>query len=283
MNLDNVKKAIEELRQIDFNNEHAYEQTIWKFLTCVQIPDFAFTVPKDTVVFRTRTHKENEEYFENISQIGITPKKYIADFGRCNRPAQSVFYAAENRPTSYAELIESWTKEKGIGDSVYTTIGAWRLKENMDVVVVTSPNKEERVSEYDIIHGDFLDLELSQIKDENIRKSIQEIYKFLFEIFRRPSNGNTLNYILTSAFSNISLMHPDGKTDGIYYPSVPYGFQGVNYAITESFASKNLELISALRNKFDVSINKEEKHHFREVEKIDAKRIDIDKDLIIWK
>jgi len=283
MDLNSVKQAIEELKQIDFKNEHSYEQTIWKFLKCVELPNYTYSIPKDTVVFRTRTHKENEEFFENVSQIGITPKKFITDFGRCNRPAQSVFYASENRPTSYAELIESCTKDKGEGDRVMVTIGAWKLKKNMDVVVVTSPNKEERVSEYDKMHGDNLDAELAGIEDENDRKSIQEIYKFLFEIFRRPSNDDTLNYILTSAFSNISLMHPDGPTDGIYYPSVPFRFQGVNYAITESFATKNLELVSALRNEFSITINAEGKHHFKEIGKIDAKKIDIEKDMIIWK
>ena len=98
----------------------------------------------------------------------------------------------------------------------------------MDVVVISSPKKEERVSDYDIAHGDFLDIELSHL-GENTKRSVQEIYKFLFEIFRRPSNGNKLNYILTAAFSNISLMHPDAGTHGIYYPSVPYGYQGINY------------------------------------------------------
>jgi len=282
MDLENVKKAIQELKELDFGKEHAYEQAIWKFLTCVQLPNFAYTIPKGTIVFRTRTHKENEEFFKNISQIGITPRKYISDFGRCNRPAQSVFYASENRPTSYAELIESWSKEKKNGDPVYVTIGAWELMENMDVVVVSSPRKEERVSDYDMKHGGFLDLELSHL-DENTKQSMQEIYKFLFEIFRRPSNGNKLNYILTAAFSNISLMHPDGGIHGIYYPSVPYEYQGINYAISESFATNNLKLISALRNKFSVTINEKGKHHFQEIEKIEAKRIDLDNDLILWK
>jgi hypothetical protein len=220
-------------------------------------------------------------FFKNISQIGITPKKYISDFGRCNRPAQSVFYASENRPTSYAELIESWSKGKKSGDTVCVTIGAWELKESMDVMVVTSPKKEERVSDYDIKYGDFLDLKLSQL-DENTKQSMQEIYKFLFEIFRRSSNGNKLNYILTAAFSNISLMHPDSGIHGIHYPSVPYGCQGINYAIEEPFATKYLKLISTLRNEFSVTINKEGKHHFKEIGKAEAKRIDLDNDLIIW-
>lgn len=282
MELENVKNAINELKQLNLDKEHAYEQTIWKFLTCVHLPNFAYTIPKGTILYRTRTHKANEEFFNEISQIGITPRKYISDFGRCNRPSQSVFYASENRPTSYAELIESWSKEKKIGDFVYVTIGAWKLKRNLDAVVVTSPIREERVSDYDKLHGDFLDAELSKL-EENSKQSIQEIYKFLFEIFRRPSNGNKLNYILTAAFSNISLMHPDGGTHGIYYPSVPYGFQGVNYAITESFAKKNLELISALRNKFSVTINEEGKHSFQEVERIESKRIELSKNFILWK
>jgi hypothetical protein len=63
MDIETVKKAIQELKELDFGKEHAYEQTIWKLLTCVQLPNFAFTIPKGTVVFRTRTHKENEDFF----------------------------------------------------------------------------------------------------------------------------------------------------------------------------------------------------------------------------
>jgi len=281
MGLEIIKKAIIDLKELDLKNEHAYEQVIWKFLTCVQLPSMVITIPKGNIIYRTRTHT-TEDYFNNILDIGITPKKFIASFGRCNRPAQSVFYASENRQTSYAELIESWSKGKNTGDCISVTIGRWKLKDDIDVIVIPSVDKSDQVSEYDKVYGEILKEYLLTF-DEYTRSSFVETYNYLFEIFRKSSNGNNLNYILTAAVSNILLMHPESKSDGIFYPSVPFGLQGVNFAITEKYAIEKLELVGALRNRFEIiDFNEDGQPIFKEREAIEAKRIERDNGLIIW-
>jgi len=282
MNVDAIKKVLQELREIDTTNDYAYEEVIWKYLTCVRLPIFVYTLPKNSMIFRARTH-EKDDYFFNISDIGLTPKKFVTDFGRCNRPNQSVFYASENRPTSYAELVKSWSK-KGhkIGTSIFVTIGAWKLKKNLDLILVSTPKQEDRISDFDKENGVYLDKYISEYGAEE-QKVLKEIYHFLFEFYRKPSNDyNQLLYYLTTGYANLALAHNDSKAYGVYYPSVPYLHQGVNFAINGSFAKENLELTSALRNKFTIILNDDGKPVFRETDKTEAIKIDTLENTIEW-
>lgn len=77
-------------------------------------------------------------------------------------------------------------------------------------------------------------------------------------------------------------MHPKSGLNGISYPSVPSENQGINFAIMESFAKEHLELKSALRNKFSISIVDKTKCDFKEVGSIKAKKIDLKNNKIIW-
>jgi len=280
MKINTVKDALDELKNIDIENDYAYEKVIWKYLTCVNLPIFACKIPKNTIIFRTRTHEDNKLYTK-ISDIGLVPKQIVANFGRCNKPFQSVFYSSDNRPTSYSELVEDWARSKNNGDRVYVTIGAWKLKEDADFIIVTSPNKEDRISDFDKEHGPSLEKFISGYNPED-QEILKEIYQFLFEIFRKPSNGNKLTYLLTTAYSNLSLMHDEAKAHGIYYPSVASGDQGVNFAINESFSRENLELIYAMCNEFEVSFDENKKFHCKEIGKMESKNVDLTNNRIEW-
>jgi hypothetical protein len=281
MKIDLVKEAIENLKKVDFKSEYSYEQAIWNILKLVEIPILVDSIPENTIVFRTRTH-DSESFYSEISEIGITPRKLITDFGRCNRPFQSVFYCSEDRPTSYAELVEKWAKSHTVGDIIYATIGAWRLKKSADLVIVTSPDPEKRVSAFDKKYGAVLDAHISTF-DSDTQKALKELYGFLFEAFRKYAGNDKLTHLQTTAYSNVSLMHADAQANGIYYPSVPYKFQGVNFTLNESFATSNLELVKALRNKFKLTQKDGEMPLFTELEKIDAIEIRNNENLIIWK
>ena len=280
MDIQVVKESIEILRQIDFNDEYAYEKAVWNILRMVEVPILVDIIPKNYTVFRSRTH-DNDTFYNNISEIGITPNKFISGFGRCNRPFQSVFYSSENRPTSYAELVESWTKSHNDGDSVYVTIGEWKLKKDANLIIVTSPNTEDRVSEFDKKYGAVIDEHISKL-DSETQAAIKELYSFLFESFRNYAGDNKLIHLQTTAYSNVSLMHADAQADGIYYPSVPFLYQGVNFAINEAFANEHMELVSVMRNQLKLTKKDGEKPLFTEIESIDAKEINSEENLIIW-
>ena len=165
MTVENVKKAIALLEAINPKNEYAYEKAVLAYLTIGRLPVLQYEIPAKSVFFRTRTH-EDDDLFPLISDISITPNQFVKDFARCNRPFQSKFYCSENRPTSFAELVEYWSDTKDFGDKVYVTIGRWELKKPLIGIIVTTPDKEHRISEFDKEHGAAMETFIEQSDPE---------------------------------------------------------------------------------------------------------------------
>lgn len=281
MTVEKVEKAIALLEAINPENEYAYENAVLAYLTMGRLPVLQYDIPAESVFFRTRTH-ENDDLFPLISDISITPNQFVKDFARCNRPFQSKFYCSENRPTSFAELVEYWSDTKKIGDKVYVTIGRWKLKKTLTGIIVTTPDKENRVSEFDKEHGAVMETFIEQT-DAEIRGATVLFYRFLFDKFRKSAKNDCKTYIITTAYCNVALAHSQGKVDGIYYPSVPFGGQGINFAINSDYVSdNNLELTHILRNELTVSKDENGKHGFTETGKVEASGFDIDNNLINW-
>lgn len=281
MTIDNVQKAINKLEAIDPKEEYAYEKAVLAYLTIKHLPILLYDIPHGTFVFRTRTH-ETDNLFPNISDISITPNSFVMNFARCNRPFQSKFYCSENRPTSYMELVEYWAETKEFGDKIYVTIGKWRLKRAMTVIIVTTPDSDKRISDFDIQHGAALESFIEDTKPE-IREATIILYRYLFDKFSKSAKKDPKTYIITTAYCNLALSHADGKADGFYYPSVPFGGQGVNFAINAGFMEgHNMELTNVLRNEFNVDRNESGKHSFTESDKIEAKNVDMSKNAIGW-
>ena len=279
MTVEKVKNVIEKLEAINPENEYAYEKAVLAYLTIGRLPVLLYDIPEKSVFFRTRTH-EKDDLFQSISEISITPNDFVKNFARCNRPFQSKFYCSENRPTSFAELVEYWSETKEVNDKVYVTIGRWQLTKPFRGIIVTTPDKENRVSEFDKEHGAVMETFIEQ-SDLEMREAIILFYRFLFEKFRKSSKHDPKTYIITTAYCNVALAHSEGKADGIYYPSVPFGGQGVNLAINSEFI-KNLELTHVLRNELTVSKNGNDKHEFTETGKIDASSFSFAQNLIQW-
>lgn len=281
MTVENVNKAIELLENIEPNNEYAYEQAILAYLTIKKLPVLLYDMPADMIVFRTRTHETNN-FFKTIAEISITPKPFVNDFARCNRPFQAKFYCSENRPTSYMELVENWAETKKFGEKVYVTIGRWKLKKSLTAIIVTTPDKENRISEFDKYHGSAMETFIENCKAE-IREATTLLYRYLFDKFRKPAKHDPKTYIITTAYCNLALTHSNSKANGIYYPSVPFAGQGVNFAINADFATlKNMELTHVIRNELCISENKNKKHLFTETELKPATKFDTIHNLIEW-
>ena len=281
MTIEKVQNAIAKLEAINPENEYAYEKAVLAYLTMGKLPVLLYDIPEKSIFFRTRTH-ETDELFSTTSDISITPSSFVKNFARCNRPFQSKFYCSENRPTSFSELVEYWSETKKIGDKVYVTIGRWQLKKSLTGIIVTTPDAENRVSEFDKEHGSVMETFLEQSNPE-IREATKMFYRFLFEKFRKSSKNDLKTYIITTAYCNVALAHSEGKADGIYYPSVPFGGQGINLAInSEYIQANNLDLTHILRNELTISENENGKYQFTETGKIEPASFDINHNLIKW-
>lgn len=281
LTIENVEKAIASFESIDPDNEFAYEKAVLTYLTIKFLPIFIVDMPAETTLFRSRTH-ERDTLFDQISEISIAPSKVILNYARCNRPFQSKFYCSENRPTSYMELVESWIDTKKIGDKVYVTVSEWLLKCSLPFIIVTSPDKENRTSRFDQIHGKVFDTFIDQHTGETREANII-FYRYLFEKFRKSAKKDLKTYIITSAYCNVSLHLAGEKAAGVYYPSVPFKEQGVNFCINRHYVEKgSLDLVSAARNEFTVEKNEIGKFNFLETEFRQSKELNFVNGTIKW-
>jgi RES domain len=138
-----VQTAVDHLQQLDPVNPHIYEHAITIFEEMRHIPFLVLDFPTLPItVYRSRTH-ENDNLFENFSDIGLPPAVAVSGFGRCNVPGQPVFYCSDSRGTSFLELLEYWAEEKK-NPYLYVTIGRWTINRSFRVVIITSPYAAER-------------------------------------------------------------------------------------------------------------------------------------------
>lgn len=280
MTIENVQTAIGMLDSIDPTEEYAYEKAFLAYMTIKKLPVFIDRIEYSIEVFRARTSFDNI-FFENINDIALPPSGVITSFARCNRPFQSKFYCAENRPTSYIELAEYWTTNREVGEKLYVTIGRWAIKRPFTAVIITSPHPEQRQSAFDIYHGQAFDQILNQYDGEFKEANIM-LYDYLFKKFRKSAKNDLHTYLVTSAYCNVAMSRSD-NIDAIYYPSVPFGGQGVNFAFNNTFIKKeNIEMSGALRDELTVYINKIGKKSFRQTECIMANGVNSITGLINW-
>lgn len=279
MTVQNVQKAIDKLEAIDPNDEFAYEKAFMAYKIIQQLPILIYGIYDNIEVFRARTHFE-DVFYKSKYDISLAPHEAIKSFARCNRPYQSKFYCAENRPTSYLELVDYWSKEKEVGENLYVTIGRWIVKRPFTSLIITSPDSERRTSKFDVQHGPVLDNFINQYEGE-FKEAYIMFYRFLFERFRKPAKEDPLTYLITSAYCNIALFELPINVDAIYYPSVPFDGQGVNFAFNNRFINdNNIELVGALREEFKVYPVENDKKGFRQINGFEAKKVETS--IITW-
>lgn len=281
MFLESVHKTIDMLEAINPNDEFAYEKAIIAYSKLREFPVFIIEDAPGFPVFRTRTHIEDGT-FNSIDEISLPPKGAIKNFARCNKPGQQIFYCSENRPVSYLELLDYWVSTKNAYDKLHVTIGRWVTKKNLSSIIITTPNKTDRKSDYDkhygVIFDEILSKQDSKILDANIL-----FYSYLTSKFRLAAKDDLKTYIITSTYSNLAFIHARGKAESICYPSVPSLEIGVNWAISPTFFnSENIELTHVMKSEFEVLPIESNKYNFQETATIEAQSISLVDKMILW-
>ena len=87
-------ERLNNIKDIDAEDELAYEKTYMAFRNLRWIPLFSNLIPKGNFIYRTRTHT-NQDRYTNKKDISNPPNKFITKFARLNRPFQSIFYGSE--------------------------------------------------------------------------------------------------------------------------------------------------------------------------------------------
>ncbi|MDH7459839.1 hypothetical protein QEG73_01075 [Chitinophagaceae bacterium 26-R-25] len=282
MTLETVNKAIKKLEELDANDEFAYEYALTAFLSIKGIPVIIDDLAAKTAVVRSRTHRQDEIFFNKISEIFIAPQEVVKSFARCNRPFQPKLYSSETRPISYMEIADDWTKSISSGDKVIVTISKWELQRPLKIVIVTSPDKHLRTSYFDKYYGKGFDETVQQYDPES-RNATIVLYRFLFERFRKHAKKDLKTYIITTAYCNLALFLAKEQADGIMYPSVPAKEIGLNFAFNQAVSTFEIfKLISVSRNELLATLSPDNKMNYTELGIIHAKNFNTKLDEIIW-
>lgn len=272
MDKNTVERAIKAFDTIDPLSKNAFDEATSIFRSVGKLPAILDSMDVNTRLCRTRTHWK-DVFYKSIEEIATPKPQYVSRFGRCNKPSTPIFYCSENRKTSYAELIDYWLDNKHAGQHVYATISSWYTKRPMNLIIVASPDIQERVSTYDKYYGKALDEQLSQMTS-HIREAYIIYHRYLFDKFKMSAKHDPHPYIITSAYSALALSKAGNLADGIMYPSVPYLRRGLNFALRPEFINTaNIELRFVLRNKFIRVDNQNSLPDFKEVEAIQAQSI----------
>ncbi len=173
-------------------------------------------------------------------------------------------------------------RQKKIGDKVFVTISEWLLKPSLPLIIVTTPDKEKRISDFDRTQGKIFDIFIDRHVGETREANIL-FYQYLFDKFRKSAKKDMKTYIITSAYCNVSLYLAAHKAAGLYYPSVPFKGQGMNFCINKQFVTKDkIELLNVAKNEFVIAENEIGKYNFLEKEFKEAKELDWITEKIIW-
>lgn len=217
------------------------------------------------ILYRARPHKNNldKKGFESLSEISYIKKEdshLIKDFGRVNKPGESMFYCSTAIEVACLEGIsKGLTLEKLNKDWEYwLTVGMWKLKSDLKLAEI---NKSLQCLENLMKFAPNLkiperDLECAKICNEKIRNLINDdhqfdILNFFSDEFAKTKIVTPKEYMLSNYYADRVLNKMDGfkspPLDGILYPSIPSGYNYNNLVLEPEIVESKLEFIGATK------------------------------------
>lgn len=172
---------------------------------------------KASPLFRARKNNTRDNFL-NVSELIYRPSTDIRDYGRLNKPSQSIFYGASNQDTAILELSPK------VGDEI--TILRSDFFSDRFVHVMEIGDRERRLAKNHKTSGDF-HKRLFGV-DDGLKNKL--IHDFLYSQFIQKVNyRNKYLYKITAAISNIFVI--DTTIDGLLYPSIATNKKGTNIGL----------------------------------------------------
>lgn len=276
--LKHIEKIIKGIKRINLKNGWAYEEIILSFLKIKKFPIILIPYPKERMIFRSRINENG--FFSKIDEIAYPKEQYVSEFGRANKPRQSLFYGSDNRPTSYLEFVNKLSKEKTPGDIFSFTIGGWEVMQTLNLALILNPFEKSPTAYYQSYGVGFNEFVFQRTPPEYQKGTIR-LFNFIAEEYGQMVYNKTQEYFLTCAYSNIIFSYPE--CDGIIYPSVPRGGEGFNVALKKDVVDEEkLILRIAGKDTFQTSLQKNGKHSFTQIDSKNAREIDYSLGMIYW-
>lgn len=216
----------------------------------------------NNLLYRGRliTNEEKKPFaeFKEINYIGKENLHKIRQYGRVNKPGESMFYAATKKAVA---CLETFTKEVKLDEiedkstSLFVQVGVWKITNPL--VLARLPIPEDHFSEFlgemEMLKLEKITLDVVKRQNDSLRKILknEEEYKlleFFAEEFARfkmtDANGYKLsNYYADRVFNRNSKFDTKISIDGIMYPSVPSSYQEVNIVMPPDVADQKLKFL----------------------------------------
>jgi hypothetical protein len=185
---------------------------------------------KETALYRGRVWQNGSSLPANVQELLAPPPQYVKQFGRLNRPGESILYTSETTHTVIKEL-GAQAGDRAVLLQLTARQGAKNLNLSRLGIFPSLKGHTENVDEvlplYRMITG----------SQKNLNK-VNRIRKYLSELLRdRRHTGSNKNYIATAAISSIIL--GEDNVHGIIYPSVQIGDTACNVALRPDVVSAN--------------------------------------------
>lgn len=219
------------------------------------------------VVYRARPiYDAGNRPHMTVEDISYIPRHLLdewpKEFGRANKPHESMFYGAFNPSTAAIEVLHSnadFMRTKNI----MLTVGIWKF--NQPLVLTEVPLSQKR---HDSLYLDLKDTPGFKAKfDAGYFDDYQQhIDGFGLDPLERITldyfsdkfcefNEHNLQYLVSNYYADRVFgrypEHPfdpgEGPTDGILYPSIANAYQDVNIALPPDIVDSKLTFIGAMQ------------------------------------
>ena len=204
-----MKNTIRHILGINLDDEFAYQRLLELFINVKTFPVYKVPVVKgESIIYRTRQNLNGD--FTDFSDLSNPPSELIKDYGRVNKPFQSVFYGSDSFETTMTELMPNWFIENSKGDIITLTTSSWSVEEKLNVIIIPD-FRNERMDEI---------IKIAKIREIHDEQLI--FLGFINQLFNENSFYNKRIYKITSAYCNAIKLFFDReneKIDGILYTS----------------------------------------------------------------
>jgi len=246
--INEIERAISKIRIVDLNEEDAYskiEHIIKHDIIQIALPSKNF---KSGLKFhRCCNNDDIYNEFQTIDRLSFRcDLENIKDFGRANKPYQSIFYAADIRPTAISETSKiARGKNYGNIDKFSITTSQWESISELNLTLIVNNKIAQERNE--LINAFNVDLDqLTKDIFKNDSEKVFELLNFLSDEFAINTKDNCNLYKISCAFAQLAYQ----VSDGIIYPSLQRLLEGVNFAIKPESVKEKLKFISATRDIF---------------------------------
>lgn len=240
-----IDNALKEISALDISTESAYEtilEIIDKRIPIRPIPQLVIRPGK--IFYRSRCHMVGELEFSDLLQL--TYRKDISNiknYGRANKPKQSVFYCADSWDAAIFEAGQiSRVKDcSSILEEIHS-VTRWISKKELKFLVFL--DSENSIDNNALSNSHIVSL--SQILDEKYDSRVSnianKIIRFISKEFSKDTFNDSNKYKISCAFSE---KWTKEGIDGVIYPSFQRCFERLNYAIRPESVDDCLDLIDA--------------------------------------